>query len=99
MDTRPACVPCGVRMRCEKNGTRIRYTDHQIQNGDLYRCPSCGHRIVMGFGQTPFDFNAGDGDFLYPDNPPKTLEEFRDRVYAQNLDLPLGVQESLRSAR
>ena len=48
---KPYCVECEVRMRCERNGVVIPYGDDHVQRGDLYKCPICGTRIIVGFGE------------------------------------------------
>jgi DNA-directed RNA polymerase subunit RPC12/RpoP len=52
---KPICVPCAREMSIEKNGFRVGILKscghyHQTINGDLWECPNCGARIVVGFG-------------------------------------------------
>jgi len=48
----PVCVKCQVEMICNKIGVSVapeHNPSHQY-NGDLYRCPICDSRVVIGFG-------------------------------------------------
>lgn len=45
-DTRPICVPCNSRMECESNSVWVAYASNGAQNGDLWKCPGCGHQII-----------------------------------------------------
>ena len=51
VDQRPYCVECEKRMVCKKNGVKIPYCEGMEQSGDMYECPICGAKIVMGFGE------------------------------------------------
>ena len=52
------CRPCGTFMCIKKNSVTV---EEQMEDGapyklwdaDLYRCPTCGHEIVSGFGRGP----------------------------------------------
>lgn len=53
--TAPICVPCKQEMRCEKTGCVV--NDRTVGSfpatyryGDRWKCPTCGHEIVAGFG-------------------------------------------------
>jgi len=62
MDTRPFCSPCQRRFRCHKNEVATRYSNNDrpaslgdsILVGDLWKCPGCGHEIVVGWAQRPW---------------------------------------------
>lgn len=51
---RPICVPCAAEMKPARNGFLVavlannRY--HETMSGDKYKCPTCNHEIVAGFG-------------------------------------------------
>lgn len=62
-DTRPICVNCETSMQNIKTGVLVKYGNDQVQPADLYRCPSCGMKILAKCGM-PF----------YP-SLPSTLEE------------------------
>jgi len=89
---RPICVKCQVEMRPETNGvglldmfeeptgSRTKYSPYKLWDADLYKCPTCGHEIVTGFGQNPisehyqqnFDHTVNsyrNGPGLYINNP------------------------------
>ena len=46
----PYCVECATRMRIEENGVAIPYSETHIQYGDMWMCPDCFTRIVIGLG-------------------------------------------------
>lgn len=53
----PICVECRIEMRCEKNSQLV--NDPKVGQfastywvGDVWKCPSCGHRIVTGFSKS-----------------------------------------------
>lgn len=53
---RPVCVPCQKEMKCSKNGRIVHESAHDAfgyRHGDEYTCPSCGHKIISGFGLKP----------------------------------------------
>jgi len=58
MAHRPVCVKCEVEMRAEKNGVTVIDTEQdkatQLWGADLWKCPKCGVKIVMGFGDKPW---------------------------------------------
>lgn len=65
--SRPICVPCAAEMRPSKNGFIIAFKVdnhyHQTQQGDAYKCPTCNHVIVSGFGgayHSPETINHAD---------------------------------------
>jgi hypothetical protein len=70
MDRRPFCSPCQTRFRCEKNEVAIRYgnedqperQDGSVLVGDLWKCPDCGHEIVVGWAEVPWDPNLWPRD-------------------------------------
>ena len=52
------CEPCGVFMRIETNSVTVEElmddgAPYKLWDGDRYKCPSCGHQIVSGFGRNP----------------------------------------------
>ena len=53
----PICVNCRVSLRCEKTGVDVEamtgQMPYQIWSGDLFECPSCGIRVISGFGSKP----------------------------------------------
>ena len=46
----PVCWPCGTEMRCEKNSVVVDAGHGRVKEGDRYRCPTCGHLVVVGLG-------------------------------------------------
>ncbi len=50
-DYRPICYRCECSMVCKRNGVIIKYSENTRQDGDLYECPICRHKIVTGFGR------------------------------------------------
>lgn len=55
----PICCKCQVTMRCAKNEFIVRdpaavgaggVFNSTYWSGDQYKCPVCGHEIVVGFG-------------------------------------------------
>jgi len=63
------CVKCAVYLRPQKNDVRVVETaqrdfrtPYAIWNADLWRCPSCGLEVVLGFGAAPeFEQWQGEG--------------------------------------
>lgn len=51
------CVPCGVSYRPERNGQDaleiVAGQPYRLWESDKWKCPSCGHEILTGFGRTP----------------------------------------------
>lgn len=51
----PICCKCRVAMKCEQNDFIVRDPETQFPStywaGDKFRCPVCGHEIVVGFGK------------------------------------------------
>ncbi len=43
------CIPCKIEMMCEKNGYAVRFSGDgtHVYNGDVFKCPSCGHTIAI----------------------------------------------------
>lgn len=55
MNHRPVCIQCQVELTPEKNGIGLLdmadFGPYKIWDTDLWKCPSCGYEIVVGFGQ------------------------------------------------
>lgn len=54
------CVKCAVYLRPQTNDIRVVETaqrdfqkPYAIYHADLWRCPSCGFEVVLGFGAEP----------------------------------------------
>ncbi len=54
------CVKCQVYLKIESNDIRAVETfmsdfrkPYAVYHADLWQCPSCGFKIVLGFGQKP----------------------------------------------
>jgi hypothetical protein len=52
------CVPCGVFMLIDKNSVTVEELmsdgqPYKLWDGDRYKCPTCGHTIISGFGKLP----------------------------------------------
>ena len=50
---RPVCVKCKCEMWCELNGQIVQDVSHDdfgFMHGDKFKCPKCGHEVVIGFG-------------------------------------------------
>ncbi len=57
---RPICVACRIEMSPEHNGqlavlqcVGVPELDYQVWRSDLWKCPMCGHEVIMGFGDKP----------------------------------------------
>jgi hypothetical protein len=66
---RPVCVPCARFYRPQKNGFRLTegmpnyngatpglegsWRPYKLWIADKWRCPDCGHEIVVGFANDP----------------------------------------------
>ena len=66
---RPACVKCGVTMKCARTGVdslelKEDGTPYLLWEADLYQCPTCGSQILWGFGVGPLRRLSDDG-FLH----------------------------------
>lgn len=49
---RLVCYNCGEWMEVEKNGVTVRMKDYVgIFHADLWVCPACGNRVLVGFKQ------------------------------------------------
>ena len=61
---RPVCASCQVEMRPETNGVGVldmaEFGPVSLWDADLWKCPSCGHQIVAGFGDSPIS-RHGEG--------------------------------------
>ena len=47
----PICAECAQEMRVSKNDFPVISPKATINYGDLWECESCGHEIVMSFGE------------------------------------------------
>jgi len=52
----PICASCAQEMRCKKNDFPVKDKasgsfPSTVWLGDLFKCPSCGTEIVVGFGK------------------------------------------------
>ena len=61
---RPICAACCIEYRCIKNEALVRDPEDgpapsTYWSGDMFKCPGCGNRIIVGFGQ-PMDSNLGE---------------------------------------
>lgn len=63
---RPVCIPCSekhapldghneIRMTVKRNGLYLPYGKTQVQHANLWRCPQCGHEILLDFVTIPTD--------------------------------------------
>ena len=54
MNHRPVCKKCEVEYQCSQNGVIVvDYNDngpHVIHSADEFKCPSCQHVVIVGFG-------------------------------------------------
>ena len=68
-DLAPVCIPCSekhapldghneVRFRVKRNGIYIPYGKTQVQHSNLWRCPGCGHEILLDFVTIPTDIGG-----------------------------------------
>lgn len=50
---RPVCVKCHFEMIPEENGVGLldmaSFGPYKIWEADKYKCPGCGHEVVVGF--------------------------------------------------
>ncbi len=51
-DQRPVCAGCNTTMSCSQNEVRVDCGHGYVKSGDEYTCPSCGTRVIVGFGST-----------------------------------------------
>lgn len=55
MNHKPVCVKCKREMRPERNGVgcldMADFGACAVWDSDLWKCPSCGHEILVGFGK------------------------------------------------
>lgn len=60
------CTPCQQTYRVDNNSivvvTYAQETPYQLWFADEWKCPTCGHRVVSGFGDNPI-WRREDGDF------------------------------------
>lgn len=52
------CVQCNKQMICFKTGAKVLETFNQGQpfqlwDADVFACPECGNKVVVGFGRNP----------------------------------------------
>jgi hypothetical protein len=54
---RPVCVPCKAEYWCIKNEATVEQTaggrPYKLWSGDLWQCPGCDHKLVIGFASRP----------------------------------------------
>ena len=52
---KPVCVKCQREMRPERNGVGCLdiadFGPYAIWDSDLWKCPTCGYEIIVGFAQ------------------------------------------------
>lgn len=52
------CVACRVEMRPSENGVMVvemaSFGPYKMYEADMWQCPSCGWRGILGFAQEPF---------------------------------------------
>jgi DNA-directed RNA polymerase subunit RPC12/RpoP len=55
MPHRPVCAECNVEFIPEELGIVVvdvsNHRPHKPTHADLWKCPKCGHRIVIGFAR------------------------------------------------
>ena len=87
---RPICSRCEVEMRPSKNNVVVVDYAHdppqpyQIWSADEWTCPKCGHRIIVGFGESPYIRHF---EPLFADRLERTPEGLRRNNYEYR-DLP-----------
>lgn len=61
--TPPICFECGLSMRCHRNGQPVLVTSdrekkhpYKFYMADVYKCPDCGVRVVVGFSKPTESF-------------------------------------------
>ena len=74
------CVECQVDLLPEKNDVAavLMTKDNEptaVWSADLWQCPSCGHRVLLGFGQRP----VAEDD--RPDRLRSMIRSYRQHVY------------------
>jgi DNA-directed RNA polymerase subunit RPC12/RpoP len=54
---RPVCADCKIEFRCLKNDIVAEqladFGSYRLWAADLWICPDCGHKIIVGFGKEP----------------------------------------------
>ncbi len=54
---RPVCPECECEMHPETNGVGVldlaEYGPYELWDGDLWKCPKCGKKVVGGFASGP----------------------------------------------
>ncbi|MDP2661182.1 MAG: hypothetical protein Q8R28_10690 [Dehalococcoidia bacterium] len=62
---RPVCVPCETEMRPTRNDVAVvdyaAFGPYKVWDADEFTCPSCGYRIVVGFGNAPLYHHRDEG--------------------------------------
>ena len=57
MNHRPVCATCQMEMKPELNGVGVLdmadFGPYALWEADLWKCPSCGLEILVGFGRLP----------------------------------------------
>ena len=55
MNHKPVCVKCNREMSPERNGVGCLdiadFGADAVWDSDLWKCPTCGYEILVGFGQ------------------------------------------------
>lgn len=79
---RAICVRCRRPYRPEKNGIVAHVYEKRIDGANTYyysieadkwRCPRCGHEVIVGFATNPFNFNY-ESDYKEPQVPGPSIK-------------------------
>lgn len=57
MGNYPICTKCNKRMVMDKMGVTTRVNKEYLQDGDRFRCPECGYKVVTNYGEP---YEAGE---------------------------------------
>lgn len=63
----PVCIPCEKEYICDKNGVLVRAGHSHYYVGDRWKCPSCKHLLVSGYGDTPIHNEPLNKDLIVAD--------------------------------
>lgn len=59
------CIACATKMKCVKNGVRVRWDGHWCYAGDHYRCETCGNSVISIMDSTQgFDDDGQLGQYF-----------------------------------
>ena len=85
MSLKPICAVCNVFYRPHRNGTYFTecmengqrgWVPYKVWCGDMWKCPSCGSKIIVGVGKLPLCEHYQEG-----------FEKLRERTEADKINI------------